>query len=223
MLDLDFKIDPIVFDIDVNLDFNKEDKNPFEKLPVYKIQKTKVKTSLELAKKIDIQKNDRTIVFSHGDFVFSDFIISLIQNNGFVADLSLSTLSLNTDNLAGLDWALKQGFVRNLKIIISDFWYQTNKYKFVPLILEMFAKYESRFEMAVCRSHCKICTIKTQNGLFISIHGSANLTSSQNLEQFMIEEGKQLFTIFNDFQNTIFNDYKLKKKTAKRNEIFNLI
>ena len=114
------KINPVAFDIDINLDFNKEDKNPFYKLPVYKIQKTKVKTSLDLAKKINIQKNDRTIVFSHGDFVFSDFIISLIQHNNYKSDVTLSTLSLNTDNLAGLEWALQQGFIRNLKIIISS-------------------------------------------------------------------------------------------------------
>lgn len=223
-IDLDIKLDDSTFDIDINLDFDKEDKNPFYKLPVYKMQKVKVKTSLELAEKINIQKNDRYIVFSHGNFIFGDFVISLIQKNNYIAEeVTISTLSLNLDNLASIEWALDNGWIQKFNLIVSDFWYQSNKYKFVPELLEIIKNYGGRFTISVCRSHTKIVTIKTSNNLFISIHGSANLTSSNNLEQFMIEESKDLFNIFTSFSETIIKDYQLTKKTAKRNELFNLI
>jgi len=224
MEDFKIELDLNNFDVNIEIDINgKENKNPFEKLPVYKIQKTKIKTSLELAKKINLQKNERVICISHGNFIFCDFIVSLIQEKKYEADeVIISTLSLNSNNLAALEWAMDYGFIKNLKLIISDFWYQTNKHKFIPQMLKIMNKFEDRFSLSVCRSHTKICLIKT-NGLFITIHGSANLTSSNNLEQFMIEEGEQLYKFMFDFQQTIINNFQLTKKSANRNELFNLI
>lgn len=212
------------FNIDIEIDINgKEDKNPFEKLPVYKIQKTKIKTSLDLVKKINLQKNERVICISHGNFIFCDFIVSLLQEKKYEAEeVVISTLSLNADNLASLEWALEFGYIKNLKLIISDFWYQTNKHKFIPKMLEIMEVYGNRFSLSVCRSHTKICLMKI-NDLFITIHGSANLTSSNNLEQFMIEEGEQLYGFMKDFQQTIIDNFQLTKKSANRNELFNLI
>jgi hypothetical protein len=53
-----------------------------------------------------------------------------------------------------------------------------------------------------------LCIFKTECGKSIVIHGSANLRSSSNIEQFVIEESENLYNFNKDFQQSIIDKYK---------------
>ena len=60
--------------------------------------------------------------------------------------------------------------------------------------------------------HTKTCQFKTLGRRYVVIHGSANLRSSGNIEQFTIECNKELY----EFYHSIFEDIKKRYKTINK-------
>jgi len=55
------------------------------------------------------------------------------------------------------------------------------------------------------------------------IHGSANLRSSDNIEQFMIEENSELYDFNYIFHKKIIDNFATVKKSLRGGKLFNLI
>lgn len=52
------------------------------------------------------------------------------------------------------------------------------------------------------------------------MHGSVNLRSSSNIEQFVIEDNKQLYDFNQDYQNRILEKYKTINKSIRGNTLW---
>lgn len=80
-----------------------------------------------------------------------------------------------------------------------------------------------KFQLAAAGTHCKLTMIETHCGLKITMHGSANLRSSSNIEHICIEEGEALYDFNYDVQEKIIDKYKTIRKSVRYNDIWQAV
>ena len=178
----------------------------------------------KLAKDIDITPNCRYFVIINGSFIFGDFIEALvIEKNYKVKKMTISTLSMSENNVDSLAGLLADGYISELNLIVSDYFFSHERGNLIPYIYEQLDVDGDKFQFSVAGTHCKKCLIETECGKKITIHGSANLRSSGNIEQFEIEEGAQMYDFNNEYQDLIIEKYKTIDKSIRRSKLWNLI
>lgn len=213
-LNFDFNINNFSdIEIDIDLEFETKFIKPpqTKKIPYKKLKYSKAE---KLAKDIDFKNLDRVFVIVNGSFIFGDFIEAfIVENNINVLEMTISTLSYSQDNLDSLKNLFDADYLQELNIIVSDYFYSHEKNK---LIKETYKSFESNnFQLAVAGTHCKICQFKTEGGKHIVIHGSVNLRSSGNIEQFVIEDNKELYNFNKEYQDRIIEKYKTINKSIR--------
>lgn len=168
----------------------------------------------KLAADIKLTKNDRYFVIVNGTFYFGDFIEAFIVNRNFhIKKMTISTLSLNQNNVDSLANLLNGGYVDELNLIVSDYFYAHERDVLMQYIYEHLDK-GNRFQLAAAGTHCKTCIFETHSGGFVVIHGSANLRTSGNIEQFVIEENEELYKFNDEYQQRIVDHYKTINKNV---------
>ena len=136
--------------------------------------------------------------------------------------MTISTLSMNQNNVDSLANLLQGDYVQNLNLIVSDYFFAHERNGLIPYIYQELDK-DDKFQLAAAGTHCKLCIIETECGKKIVIHGSANLRTSSNIEQFVIEESEELYNFNNDFQNRIIEKYKTIKKSLRVGKLWDVI
>lgn len=175
----------------------------------------------KLAKDVDL--HGRTFVVVNGTFIFGDFIEALIVSNNIkVKEMTISTLSMSENNVDSLAGLLKRGYVDKLNLIVSDYFFSHERRNLIEYLYEE-CDIDNKFQLAVTRSHCKTCIFETYNDNYITIHGSANLRSSDNLEQIMIENDKELYLFNYSYQMAIVDRFKTINKTVRGKELWKII
>lgn len=177
----------------------------------------------DLAKKIRIGDKTRYYVIAGGGFIFGDFIEAfIITNNAKCRRVMISTLSLSQNNIDSLANLLNTEYIDQLDMVVSDHFYSHERSGLIPYMYKELDK-NNKFQLATAGSHTKICLIETLGGKHIVIHGSANLRSSSNIEQFVIEENKGLFDFWYDYHNRILGKYKTIKKSIRGGELWQVV
>jgi hypothetical protein len=185
----------------------------------------KYKNAKSLAKEIEIKKDERYFCIIDGSFIFGDFIEAFIYERAMEVEvLTLSTLSMSQENIDSFKNLLNLGYIKQLNIIVSDFFYSHERNGLVKYMYEQL-DINDDFQLSVCRTHTKICMFETKmnGGRKYVIHGSANLRSSDNIEQFMIEENEQLYDFNKEFHDKIIENFATVKKSLRGAKLFNLI
>ncbi len=218
--ELNFDLDIPDMDFDISISDNGFDNRYIKSKVAKEIPASKLKYSnaLKLAKKIKIDKGIRYDVVVAGNFIFGDFIEAFITtNNAKCLQLTISTLSLDQNNVDSLVNLMTGNYVDQLNLIISDYFYAHERGSLIPYIYDNLDK-EDRFQLASASSHTKITMFETLGGKKIVMHGSANLRSSSNIEQFTIEENPGLYDFHFDYHSRIIDKYKTINKEIKRNK-----
>lgn len=131
--------------------------------------------------------DERTHCLLRGDFVLCDLIPAIISRTGPLVDVHIATLGLSTANADCLALLVEKGLIHSLTIICSLYFQQVDK---ATTYREVEARLRGLARLIVERSHAKvICLPAASGGDNYVIEGSANLRSSDNLEQ---------MTIYND-------------------------
>lgn len=210
-LELDFDID----DFDISIDTEENDETRIIKPKFHKTTSEKhlcFKNAKDLAKKVKNIKNERMFCVVNGSFIFGDFIEAFIYDNNITAkELTVSTLSMNQNNIDSLLGLLKLGYIEKLNLIISAYFYSHEKNGLIKYIYENL-DVDNKFQLSVARTHCKLCIFETEDDKKWVIHGSDNLRSSGNIEQFMIEENEELYDFNMEYQRRIIDTYATIKK-----------
>lgn len=223
-----FDIDCPDFDIDIaefegldgidELDFSFETEqkryiNPGRKKITSK--PVKYRNAVQLAKQIgNIKRDDRFFIFLDGLFVFGDFIEAWIINNNYnVLEMTISTLSLSENNVDSLKTLLDKDYLQSLNMIVSDYFFSHEKRGLIPYMYQEL-DVDNKFQLAVARVHTKICLIKTECGREIIIHGSANLRTSGNVEQIVIETDQDLYRYNDNWHKEVIEKYKTINKSV---------
>lgn len=174
----------------------------------------------KLAIDVDLPKNSRAFAFINGTFFFGDFIEAFcVVNNFHVKKMTISTLSMNQNNVDSLANLMQGGYIDDLSLILSDYFYGHERSQLVPYIYQEL-DLEDRFQVAFAGTHCKICLIETHCGNHFVFHGSANLRSSSNIEQICLENNKDLYLWMIDIQNSIIEEYKTINKSIRGKKLW---
>ena len=214
-LDNSFDFDTDNFDLDNMIDIS-ENEIRYIKPPIRRIKQQYVKYqyATDLAKKIQLKKDERIYCVVDGTFIFGDLIEALaVTKDIYIDELTISTLSMSENNVDSLANLLNGGYLGKLNLIVSDYFFSHERNKLIPYIYRNL-DIDNKFQLAVCNTHCKITLMKT-NDNYIVMHGSANLRSSANIEQIMIENNQELYDFNYEFLNNILETYQTIKKPIR--------
>lgn len=162
------------------------------------------------------------ISFLAGTFVFGDFLEALLHEKRLSPDVMyITTLGMNKENIDSLVNLVKYLGCEKLNLIISHYFAGVERHKLIPYMEHEFSGLD--IDMAVIQSHAKICLIRSVHGDG-AIVGSANLSSSNNIEQMIILHDpsaidylqKQLDTIMDRF--TVYRGLEQKPVDWSKNK-----
>jgi hypothetical protein len=218
-----FRMNPINIDVDVTF----TDNSPRYLAPTKRMglqdHFIKFDNALKLAKEIVLSQNDRYFVVLSGNFIFGDFIESFIMGKKLkVKELTIATLSLGKENIDSLANLLHWKAVDKINLLVSDYFYAHNKETAIPYIYKEL-DFDEQLEFAVAGTHCKVTLIETHCGKKIIFHGSANLRSSSNIEQLVVEVSDELFDFNYSYLSNIFAEYSLINKSLRRKKLWQAI
>lgn len=132
------------------------------------------------------EQGDHLHAILRGDFVLADLIPVIIAHRGALTALHIATLGLSTANAEMLTRLKAQSLAPSITIVCSHYFQQVDK---TTVFREVSARLDGKARLIVTRNHAKVICLPTVAGENFVIEGSANLRSSDNLEQ---------ITIFND-------------------------
>lgn len=218
----DFKID-----FDKNLFADKfERENRYIKPLRYRgvaDRAVKYSNAEKLAQDLKIANNECIHCIVAGNFIFGDFIEAFfVENNIYTKELTITTLSMSQENIDSLANLLNGGYVDRLNLIVSDYFFSNERRALIPYLYKIL-DIDDRFQFAVEGTHTKTVIFQTDGGKDMVIHGSANLRSSQNIEQFTIEDNKILYNFYYEYQNLILETYKTINKAIRVKPLWDLI
>lgn len=145
--------------------------------------------ALEVLPHLPADPDERTHAVLRGDFVLCDLIPAIIREHGRCPQLHIATLgmsSANADALASLHHA---GLIGEITICCSLYFRQVDR---LSTYREVAARLEGIAKIIVARNHAKVICLPTESGDHFVIEGSANLRSSDNLEQIAIFNDAEL-------------------------------
>jgi len=177
----------------------------------------------KLARELTLDKGMRANVVVAGSFIFGDFIEAfLMHNNAKAIKMTISTLSLSQENIDSLRTLLEYGYIEELNMIISVYFFSHERHGLIPYMYDQL-DIDNRFQLSVCSTHMKTVHFETLGGKKIVMHGSANLRSSANLEQFTIEENPNLYEFYEDISEKIIDRYKTINKPIRDKPLWDII
>lgn len=195
-MDFNLQLDDLDFDFKIEESGNK---NVFTKLENYNVKNKDVyfDNALKLAYDIKIQKNDCIYINLAGNFIFGDFIGAFITVNSLdVSELTVISLSGSIENFEMLDALIENKFVEKINLVLSNYFLRTEQKKHtktISFLESLVEKHKDNFKIYYSNNHSKSVLIKTKKGGHVVMHGSANLRSSTNIEQLIIQENKELY------------------------------
>ena len=183
-------------------------------------QQVMFENALSLARAIEIKEGMRVDAFVSGNFIFGDFIEAFLTEKDAKAEtMTISTLSLNQNNIDSLAELMRNDYIGELNMIVSVYFWGNERHGLIPYIyreLDM----GNRFQLAVADVHAKTVHFATSGGKKIVIHGSANLRSSGNVEQFTIEENPSLYEFYNEKLGALVEKYGTIRKNIRTRDVW---
>lgn len=167
----------------------------------------------------------RAFCILDGKFIFGDLIEAMIvRNNWEVEDLTISTLSMSQDNVDSLANLINGDYVKSLNLIVSHYYFANERHS-AGLMPYLYEQLDVRdvLQVAVASVHTKICMIHTACGKKITIHGSANLRTSSNIEQIVIEHSQSLYDWCHAVHAGIIDRHKTINKPVRRTELWSAV
>ena len=158
-----------------------------------------------------------------GSFIFGDFIEALFVSKDIHAkQLTISTLSMNENNVDSLRNLIEGGYVDELNLVVSDYFYSHERSLLIPYIYREL-DIDNKFQLAVAGSHMKVAFFETHNGNTISIHGSANLRSSNCIEQICISTDADTYEFLHETHKRIFAAFSTINKAVRNEKLWQVV
>ena len=211
------------FDIDMDgFDFSQAEESSQTAIytrPVVKRPKTVCYDRAEdFARDIVLDNNLETFAYVSGDFVFGDFMEALVDLGKLSARrMCVQTLSLNDENIDSIRNIVEWEQVERLDVVLSDYWYAHERKK-GGLVGYLFDEWDLpglELHVAFCRNHAKVWTVETRSGNALTVQGSANLRSSDNIEQLHISPDKGLHDFCAGYIRGLVEEYDVVRQERR--------
>lgn len=187
--ELEFNADDFTFE-EIEDPDNKIIKPKFNKNPI----KVKYDNAVSLIEKIKLYPGEQVHGIVKGDFVFGDFIEALLfRKNVECKNMYISTLSLSQNNIDSFVNSFLDKRIGNLTLMLSNYFYSHEKEGLIKYLHDELTPYG--YDLIIRRNHTKICLMEISN-IKLVLTGSANLRSSNSLEQFVLQESKGLYEFY---------------------------
>ena len=136
-----------------------------------------------------------------GNFVFCDLLpaVCALPNIGQLKRLEVATLSLSLKNIETISALIEPKSVP-FHLILSHYFKGTNCIIFNATAEQL--KKIPGARLTVARTHCKVCIMDFGENVFV-IEASANLRTSQNLEQLSIFNDPDLAQFHREWMNEL--------------------
>lgn len=227
MLELDeLDLDLSVFDVEDNPQ-KQNKKIPMEVARVRRHRPPKA-VKYEYAREMvsdlgDIKEGDAIYSMVSGRFIAGDIYEAYLKDNNLVADeIIISTLSYSQENIDSLKNIQLQGRVKNLALIVSDYFFSHERNNGIKYAIDELTDNDN-FTLSVAGLHTKITLIKTECGKHLVFHGSANLRSSDCIEQIVVENSEQLYYFNRDWMTAIINEYTVKHNKLRGKKLWQVV
>lgn len=149
------------------------------------------------------EPGDRTHAVLRGDFVLCDLIPAILSERGRCPALHIATLGLSAANAESLAMMIRQGLIGNLTLLCSQYFREVDK---TTTYREVTAKLQGLAKLVVARNHAKVICLPTATGDHFVIEGSANLRSSDNLEQIAVFNDPDLVSFHREWIDALTAD-----------------
>lgn len=204
------------FDLDLDAEADTANRYIKPRLVPMKERQIMFEHAAALANEIDLTERSRYDCIVSGSFVFGDFIEAfMVRNNCKAVRMTVTTLSLSQENIDSLANLLHKGYIKQLDMIVSDYFYSHERHQLIPYMYHEL-DIDNRFQLSVAFVHTMTIHMETLGGKKIVIHGSANLRTSGNCEQFTIEENPELHDFYEERFTPIIERFATIRKTAPR-------
>ncbi len=212
------------FDFDVQDFFDTEQEagveTRFIKPPQFKPKVEYWKNAKRSAAKIDVEPGMAYFGIMDGSFIFGDLIEALFIEKRLRAHrMDITTLSLSQENIDSLATLILKGYVKELNLTVSDYFYAHEKNLLIPYIQQEL-DIDNRFQLAVSGNHTKIVVARLTNGIYLVMHGSANLRSSGNVEQVMIQDSREIYDFITATNDRVIEKFKTINKSVRRAKLW---
>lgn len=214
--DLDFDLG--AFDLDFGEDSGAIRSDRYRRPRLRRATCDSFERALDFARGVDLEPGARYFAFVSGSFVFGDLVEALAREGKLtVRRMTIQTLSMSEENIDSVvNLAIMFPEFDSLHLLVSDYWYAHERGGLVPYMLGEFDSRFADFKAAFARVHTKIVTIETVRGNKLVLHGSANLRSSDNLEQVAIEQDDGLYDYVEAFTSGVIDEYDIINHGAAR-------
>jgi len=219
----EFSEDTLNKSFDFTFDDNSDIQTRFIKPPVYQSKTEFYKNAKLAASKIQIKKDCSYFGIISGNFIFGDLLEALMvtQQLGAIR-LDISTLGMSQENVDSLGTLLKKGYIKELNLIVSDYFYIHERNGLIPYLLKEL-DYQNKFQLIVTGNHTKIIAAKLSNKINLVIHGSANLRSSGNIEQINIQDSKEILNFVFAMNDKMKEKYKIINKSIRGKKLWHTV
>ena len=176
--------DPLSFNFDFSsLTFgpgNHDDE--YTEIPRLNMEPVCFENAEAMADAIDYSKD--YFCLASGSFIFGDFLEALCFKKDLQPkSLYITTLGMSEDNIDSIVNIVDYLGGQEVNLIVSHYFAGVERHKLIPYMEREFSG--KPINVAVLASHCKIAVFLSDKGDCV-IAGSANLSSSNNVEQFII-------------------------------------
>lgn len=157
-----------------------------------------------------------------GNFIMGDLLEAWCCAGGYKADeILIATLSLNQNNVDSLRNIIDAGQVERLGIAVSAYWYAHNRRDAAGYMAQQLAA-APRYDFAAASLHSKIILMRCGEDYNV-LHGSANMCSSANIEQFMWERDRALYEFNREWLERIFSCFAFAKKPQQKRQLWQMV
>ena len=175
--------------------------------------------ALDFASGLDFSPGMRQLCFLSGNFVFGDVLEAMVALRKVdIRRLTIQTLSLSKENVDSL-WNVCNLSPRleELRMIMSSYFWSHERHTggLVPYLYQELDQGDV-LDVAFAGIHTKMISIETAMGNHVVMHGSANLRSSRNVEQVMVECDDALWECVESFADRILASYSVIDKSKAK-------
>lgn len=161
----------------------------------------------EFARQISLEPDERTYAWVNGGFVFGDIIPALITARGISPKtLYVASLSLSAVNIEGLRAVLEEAHPERMVILLSGYFYSHEKHGLIPYLYDALGN-DDRVQIVFGNYHMKFISLETRAGHVLNIHGSANLRSSNSVEQVIVDQDRAIYEFNRDVSEDVAKHY----------------
>lgn len=140
----------------------------------------------------------RRFGIARGQFSLGDLIVAILEQTG-PAHLTISTWTAGIRDARSVEWLLQDGRIKSLRLIV-DRSFRFRQPKYADEVERIFGAGAVR--ETAC--HAKFALIEG-GGLRICVRSSMNLNRNRRFEQFDLDEGDPVYSVFAEFADEVFS------------------